>query len=270
MTRPKEVISDFVTDGEELDRAVATLRPEQWELPTPAPGWTIAHQVAHLTATFNLAALAASDPAAFTRLANGLSDDFAKNVEDALAPYLAKPPDELLTHWRGSRSSAANALLAAPPEEMLPWLVNPLPPAILAAAGVMELFAHGQDIFDALGVSPARTDRIRHLVAFSVRTWTFGYVARGLPVPDVAFRFELVAPSGALWTYGPADGDQTIRGPAVDFCLLTTRRRHRADLALRAVGADADHWLDIAQAYRGPAGAGRRPGQFATTAAKHT
>jgi uncharacterized protein (TIGR03084 family) len=109
------------------------------------------------------------------------------------------------------------------------------------------------------------TDRLGHLVAFAVRTWDFGYQARGLATPEVELRFEMTAPSGTVWQFGPADAPQRITGPAADFCLLVTRRRHRDDLALRASGADADAWLDIAQAYRGPAGAGRAPGQFATS-----
>jgi hypothetical protein len=54
-----------------------------------------------------------------------------------------------------------------------------------------------------------------------------------------------------------------VSGPALDFCLLVTQRRHRDDLALVAEGPDADHWLDIAQAFAGPSGEGRKPGQFA-------
>jgi hypothetical protein len=57
------------------------------------------------------------------------------------------------------------------------------------------------------------------------------------------------------------DADQRVRGPAVDFCLLVTRRRHRDDLALVAEGADASEWLDIAQAFAGPPGPGRAPSQ---------
>jgi len=107
-----------------------------------------------------------------------------------------------------------------------------------------------------------RTDRIRHLVGFAVRVRDFGYEARNLTPPSEEFRFELTAPSGALWTFGPADAEQRISGSAEDFCLLVTRRRHRYDLDVRAKGTLADQWLDIAQAYRGPAGQGRRPGQF--------
>ncbi len=126
----------------------------------------------------------------------------------------------------------------------------------------MELFGHGQDIADTLGVRREPTDRLRYLVEFAVRTWDFGYQARQLDTPEAEFRFEITAPSGAHWEFGPADAQQRISGPAVDFCLLVTRRRHRDDLALTARGKEADAWLDIAQAYRGPAGPGRTPGQF--------
>jgi enediyne biosynthesis protein E11 len=84
--------------------------------------------------------------------------------------------------------------------------------------------------------------------------------------PDEEFRFELTVPSGAHRDFGPPDATQRIAGPAEDFCLLVTRRRHQADLALTASGAEAERWLDIAQAYRGPAGEGRRPGQFVAAA----
>jgi uncharacterized protein (TIGR03084 family) len=258
----QDVITDLTADGEDIDRLVAELDTDSWHLPTPADGWTIAHQVAHLAATFRLAATAAGSPEAFTAMTARLSDDFNANVDGAMAPYLSDPPEMLLTRFRAERASAEKALAAVPAGQMVPWLVRPLPAPVLAAAGMMELFGHGQDIADALGTRRQFTDRIGHLVFFAVRTWDFGYQARGLQTPDVAFRFALTAPSGALWEFGPADAEQSITGPAVDFCLLVTRRRHRADLALKAVGPDAEHWLDIAQAYRGPAGEGRTAGQF--------
>jgi uncharacterized protein (TIGR03084 family) len=263
MPDQRSVIADLTADGEEVDRMVANLDADQWRLPTPAPGWTIAHQIAHLTATFHLAATAAADPSAFQLLTSQLSDDFDANVVAALSPHLANPPEILFRRWRVERAAAEQALAAVPPGELVPWLVRPLPAPVLAAAGMMELFGHGQDIADALRISRQHTDRLQHLVGFAVRTRDFGYLARGLTPPEVEFRYELTAPSGAVWRYGPAGADQSISGPAVDLCLLVTRRRHRDDLALKATGEEADHWLDIAQAYRGPAGPGRTPGQFA-------
>jgi enediyne biosynthesis protein E11 len=264
VTEQPDVYTDLTADGEDVDRLVAQLTPEQWRLPTPAPGWSVAHQIAHLSATFRLATLAASDADGFGALNARLSPDFNANVDAALAPYLAAPPEVLLQLFRQERAAAEKALAALPPEQIVPWLVRPIPAGVLATAGMMELFGHGQDIADALGVRRTRSDRLRHLVGFAARTWDFGYQVRGLPTPEVALRFDVVGPSGALWSFGPAEAGERIAGPAEDLCLLVTRRRHRDDLALRATGSEAERWLDLAQAYRGPAGEGRRPGQFAT------
>jgi enediyne biosynthesis protein E11 len=263
VTAVPDVYADLIAEGESLDQLVASLDPQQWALPTPAPGWTVAHQVAHLASIVKLAELAATDPAAFQALTAGAASDFEGAVETALTPYLALPPGALIERWRTERAAATAALAAVPPGQMVPWLARPLPPTVLASAGIMELFAHGQDIADGVGVRREYTDRIIHLAGFAVRTWDFGYLVRGLTPPAQEFRFELTAPSGALWEFGPAGAADTVTGPAVDFCLLVTRRRHRDDLAVTATGAEADRWLNIAQAYRGSPGQGRSPGQFA-------
>ncbi|WP_248965399.1 TIGR03084 family metal-binding protein [Sphaerisporangium perillae] len=258
------VLADLSAEGDQLDDLVAGLTPEQWRLPSAAPGWTVADQIAHLAFIFRIAGAAASDPEGFKAMTAGAEQDFNGAVNAALADYADDTPEVLLGRWRAERAAVVEALAAVPAGQVVPWLVNPLPPIILACAGIMEQFAHGQDIADALGASLERTDRIKHLVVFAILTKDFGYQARGLTPPATEFRFELTAPSGELWAFGPEDAEQRIAGPAVDFCLLATRRRHRDDLAVTATGAEADHWLDIAQCYRGPAGAGRTPGQFAT------
>ena len=265
MSAPHDVYADLVAEGEAVDRIVADLNPELWTRQTPAPGWTIAHQIAHLASVARLAGLAASDPEGFKAQASRAATDFDAAVDALLQPYLALPAQDLLARWRADRAAANDALAALPPDHLVPWLARPLPAGILASAGMMELFAHGQDIADALMTSREYTDRIRHLAAFAVRTWDFGYLFRGLTPPDAAFRFELTAPSGELWEFGPAGSPERITGPAVDFCLLVTRRRHRADLALTASGSEADRWMDIAQAYRGSPGPGRSPGQFSSS-----
>ncbi|MFC5827045.1 TIGR03084 family metal-binding protein [Nonomuraea insulae] len=264
MTDLEVVLSDLTEDGEQLDRLVSGLAADDWKLPTPAPGWTIADQIAHLTFIFRIATAAATDAKAFETLTSGAQQNFDGAVNAALKDYENDTPDLLLSKWRTQRSVVVEGLAAVPPGEVVPWLVNPLPPIVLACAGIMEQFAHGQDIADALGVDLERTDRLRHLVVFAVLTQDFGYQSRGLTPPGVPFRFEITGPSGEVWAYGPEDADNRIAGQANDFCLLVTRRRHRDDVAVTAVGPEADRWLDIAQAYRGPAGAGRRPGQFVT------
>ena len=261
-----DVFTDLVAEGEALDKIVAGLDASQWALQTPAPGWTIKHQVAHMASVFRIAGLAASDPDLFVKQTAGAEGNFDAAVAQMLKPYLAAPTEGLLAKWRAELDTAVTALAAVPSDQLVPWIARQLPAGVLACAGMMELFAHGQDIADTVGAQLEITDRIGHLAWFATRNRDFGYQVRGLTPPEAPFRYEFTAPSGTVWEFGPADAEQRITGPALDFCLLATRRRHRDDLAIRATGSDADQWLDIAQAYRGSPGPGRQPGQFSGTA----
>jgi uncharacterized protein (TIGR03084 family) len=262
VTTLNDVLKDLATDIDEVAALVEPLDEAGWRTPTPAPGWTIADQIAHLTFIFTLAKTAAVEPETFKAIAAGAANNFNGAVNAALSQFNAFPPAELLARYRAEGEACVAGLGTVPADQVVPWLVNPLPPAVLASAGIMELFGHGQDIADALGIRREPTDRLRHLAQFAFLTRDFGYLARGLTPPAEPFRFELTAPSGEPWTIGPAEATQTVSGPAHDFSLLVTRRRHPQDLALTATGAEAQAWLEIAQAYRGPAGEGRTPGQF--------
>jgi enediyne biosynthesis protein E11 len=257
-----DVLSDLAAEGDDVDKLVAGIAPEQWLTPTPAPGWTVAHQVGHLESTDRMAVLAATDPAGFAARRDAAIGDFDAATDAAAAEYSSLPPGELLANWRDSRAGVISALGSVPDGERVPWMVAPLSPAALATTRIMELIGHGQDIRDALGISWTPTDRIRHLAWLGVRTRDFAYANNRLTPPGEEFRVELTSPSGELWTFGPETARQRVTGPGADFCLLVTRRRHRADLRLVAAGDDADRWLDIAQAYVGPPSPGRRPGQF--------
>ncbi|MEV0963592.1 MULTISPECIES: TIGR03084 family metal-binding protein [unclassified Streptomyces] len=258
-----DVLKALAADIDEVENLVRDIDEADWSKPTPAPGWNVADQVAHLTFIFRLAKTAAADPDTFKGIAASASQNFDGAVNAALQQFNCFPPNELLARFRSEGDASVEALAAVPENSVVPWLVNPLPPAVLASAGIMELFGHGQDIADALGVRREPTERLRHLARFAVLTRDFGYLSRGLTPPEEPFRFELTTPAGEVLAFGPEDAAQKITGPVHDFCLLVTRRRHRDDLALTAAGDEADRWLDIAQAYRGPAGEGRAPGQFA-------
>ena len=263
MSNSTNVYDDLIADGDDVEALVIGLSEAQWSTATPSPGWTVKHQIAHLAFVAHLAALSAAEPEDFAAHAADAKRDFQGAVDAALTAYLKLSTDALVDKWREERNTAAKALAAVEPTATVPWLVTPLPPSVLAAAGMMELFGHGQDIADAVGRTRELTDRIGHLAWFGFRTRDFGYHAHGLTPPTEEFRVELTGPSGVVWEFGPADATQRVTGPAADFALLVSRRRHRDDLALTAQGEEADRWLDIAQAYRGPAGTGRRPGQFA-------
>jgi uncharacterized protein (TIGR03084 family) len=261
-----EVLADLGAEGDDLDRLVSGLAEDQWRLATPAPGWTIAHQIGHLASSDRLATLAATDAQAFALRRAELADDFDAAVTAGAAELLAEAPGQLLSRWREARSGLRDALGAVPAGERVPWIVEPMSPASLATTRLMELFGHGQDVRDTLGVERPHTDRIVHVARLGVRTRDFAYLARGLTPPAEEFRVELSSPGGRTSVWGPEDAAQGVSGPLLDFCLLVTQRRHRDDLGLVARGPDADHWLSFAQAYAGPPGRGRAPGQFAPAA----
>ncbi|MER6450803.1 TIGR03084 family protein [Streptomyces venezuelae] len=255
------VFADLREEGRELDSLVRGLAEPDWARPTPAPGWTIAHQIAHLHWTDRASLLSLTDATGFGVMVEEALKAPDSFVDDGAREYAGLPPAELLIRWRGTRDTLAQALATASPDTRFPWYGPPMKAASMASARLMETWAHGQDVADALGVRRTPTGRLRHVARIGVRARDYAYAVRGLPAPGEQFRVELTAPDGPqVWTYGPQDAPQRITGPALDFCLLVTQRAHRADLALTATGPDADQWLDIAQAFAGPAGAGREPG----------
>ncbi|MEV5171650.1 TIGR03084 family metal-binding protein [Streptomyces flaveolus] len=259
MADPTPVIDDLRAESGELDRLVAELSPEQWALPTPAPGWTVAHQIAHLAWTDRSALLAVTDADAFQALVEKALAAPGSFVDEGAEEGAVLPPAELLATWRDGRTALDRALRGTPAGARFPWYGPPMSAASMATARLMETWAHGLDIADALGVARPPTDRLRHVARLGVRTRDFAFGVHGLTPPAEEFRVELTAPSGQVWAYGDERAAQRVTGPALDFCLLVTQRAHRGDLALTAVGPDADRWLDIAQAFAGPPGTGRPP-----------
>ncbi|WP_406060952.1 TIGR03084 family metal-binding protein [Streptomyces sp. NBC_01077] len=257
MSDPVVVLDDLRDESDELDRLVSELSEERWGTPTPAPGWTVAHQIAHLAWTDRAALLAATDAEAFAAEAGKALAAPDRFVDEGAEEGAKLPPVELLARWRDGRERLQDALRAVPPGARFPWYGPPMSAPAMATARLMETWAHGQDVADALGVVRTPTARLRHVAWIGHRARDYAYLVRGLPAPTEPFRVELVAPGGELWVYGPEDAGQRVTGSALDFCLLVTQRVHRADTALLAVGPDAAHWLTIAQAFAGPAGPGR-------------
>jgi uncharacterized protein (TIGR03084 family) len=239
-----------------LDAVVAPLDDDGWELPTPSPGWRVRDQIGHLAYFDDRGRLSASDPDAFTAHRDALLTDLARFEEDAGRLGREHTGADLLGEWRTARGLCLDALAAVPDGTRLPWYGPAMSVRSFATARLMETWAHGQDVVDALvdGGRPASrpaTDRLRHVchIGFSTRGWS--YVVRGQEAPDEPVRVELTLPSGAPWTAGDETAVSSVRGPAEDFCFVVTQRRNVADTALAVEGAAAAEWLAIAQCFAG-------------------
>jgi len=251
------VLADLRDEGDEVEQLVAGLQAEAWALPTPAPGWTVAHQIAHLAWTDAQTLSAATDEDAFRRAAEAALAAPDTFVDEGAERGAAQPPAALLARWRAGRAELLRVLGEVPPGRRLPWYGPPMSATGMATARLMETWAHGEDVADALDVRREPTARLRHVVRIGVRARDFAYAVRGLEPPQEPFRVELTGPGGESWTHGPEDAAQRVTGDALGFCRLVTQRLHRDDADVRAEGPDAARWLEIAQAFAGPPGPGR-------------
>jgi uncharacterized protein (TIGR03084 family) len=257
MADPGPMVADLRAESDDLDALVAPLAVARWADPTPSPGWTVAHQVAHLWWTDRVALLSVTDEAGFAEVLTGAMQNPIGFVDAGAEELAATPPAELLSEWRATRARLHDALLTVEEGRKLPWFGPPMSAPSMATARLMETWAHGLDIADALGVQRAPTERLRSIAHLGVRTRDYAFVVNELTPPAEPFLVELRAPGGNTWSWGPADAAQRVTGAAEDFCFLVTQRRPLSALDLAAHGPDAQHWLEIAQAFAGPPGPGR-------------
>lgn len=252
------IVADLRAESDALDALVTDLADDAWATPTPAPGWSIANQIAHLLWTDRVALLSVVDEPCFIEVVADAAKNPTGFVDAGAEEIVATtPPDALLVGWRTTRTALHDALITVTEGRKLLWFGPPMSAASMATARLMETWAHGLDIADALGAQPVASERLRSIAHLGVRTRDFAYAVHSLPAPAEPFRVELTAPDGSTWEWGPADAAHRVTGSALDFCQLVTQRRPRAELDVTATGADAEHWLSIAQAFAGPPGKGR-------------
>jgi uncharacterized protein (TIGR03084 family) len=250
---------DLAAEHAELDAIVAGLDESTWQEPTPAEGWSILDSIVHLALTDAHAARAAAEPEAFVAARELRTRETARReFEEARA----RASRDVLETWRLNRATLLEALRGLDPKTRVPWFGPPMSAMSHASARLMETWAHGQDVADALGISRVDTPRLRHIAHLGVRARPYSYSVRGLSEPVWDVYVELSGPEADLWRWGDVSASDRVMGSARDFCLVVVQRRHVDDTQLEYAGQHAREWLLIAQAFAGQPGAGRQPGQF--------
>jgi uncharacterized protein (TIGR03084 family) len=244
------LLSDLQAESDDLDTILDNIDAGALTTPTPAAGWTVADTLGHLWFFDREGRRALEDPDGFVA---GLADLMA-DPEAFMAGHLVqirRLGESLLSAWHEERRLIISALRDIDPTTRVPWYGPPMSPMSFATARLMETWAHGQDIADALGVTRRPTGRLRHIAYLGVRTRQFSYAVKGLDAPDAAVFVSLTGPDGDEWTWGDPDAAERVTGPALDFCLLVTQRRLPDTLALTVTGEAAQEWLSLAQAFAG-------------------
>jgi uncharacterized protein (TIGR03084 family) len=250
---------DLRSETAELARVVRAAGERSLELATPAQGWTVRDQLTHVALYDHVAVIALTDPDSFAAIRAEAMPDLQAYVDGALSAGHGRDLDDMLGWLVSEREALALALegIDETRRVRVPWFGPDMTPASKGTARLMETWAHGQDVADAIGVQRAPTGRLRHVAHIGVRSLANSFRTRDLDVPTADVRVELCTPDGALWAWGDPAAEDRVTGPALDFCLVTTQRRHLDDTALVVDGAVARQWMAIAQAYAGPPGPGR-------------
>ncbi|MBM3718692.1 MAG: TIGR03084 family protein [Actinobacteria bacterium] len=251
------IVSDFAAEVADLDSVLGPLSSGDFSLDTPARGWCISDQIVHLGLIDRRCLWSITDAERFLadreRLFSGVDVHVAERGRDHA---------ELRAWWLRGASDLVAAAANIDPSAKCPWYGPSMSATSMITARLMETWAHGQDIVDALGVSRTPTRRLRHIAHIGVRARPFAYGANNMEMPPVEVRVDLAAPDGGVWTWGEEGGSERIAGDALGFCLAVTQRRHVDDCGLEITGAAAREWMSIAQAFAGPPGEGRARGQF--------
>jgi len=239
------IFDDLEAEQERLQRILNRLDEAQWASPSGAAGWTVADVVLHL---------AQSEEAVVASTAGislGAPQGFGATVDevmDQLVQAERAAPTPVFERWLRARLRAVAALRTADPQQPLSWVEAPLKPATLATTRLAEHWAHGLDITGPLGIDFPDTVRLRHIAWLAHRSLPYAFALTGENPHEVCC--ELTAPDGATrWTYGSADADSTITGPAGTFCRVAAQRLAPEQSGLHTTGPHGATALHILRTY---------------------
>jgi uncharacterized protein (TIGR03084 family) len=255
----EQLLTDLEAESQVVDGMISSINEGDWSRETPAAGWTVGDQVTHLSYFDDVTVLSAGDPDSFRLAADQLEahgPDFSGYIASCYKDLLSA---ERLEWFHRARLQMIEEFSGLDPRTRLPWFGPDMSVASSVTARLMETWAHGQDIADALNVDHPPTMRLHHIAHLGIRTFGFAFELHGLEIPTTSVRVELVGPEAITWTWGDPEATDVVAGSALDFCLVVTQRRHLLDTSLMVKGPVAAEWLDLAQAFAGPPGSGRSP-----------
>lgn len=248
-------VSDFLEESSALHALLEPLADADFERKTQFKDYSIHDVVAHLHHWNRAADLSLRDEAGFRVFWKQVSSGIAagRRLPELADEWLDGLRNRaLLDRWHAFSFELAGHFGTADPKARVPWAGPDMSVRSSITARLMETWAHGQEVYDLLGVERVDGDRIRNIAQLGVRTFGWTFVNRGLPVPADVPGVRLTAPSGVVWEWNDVDAANRVEGDATEFCQVVTQVRNLADTKLRVVGDSATRWMSIAQCFAGP------------------
>ena len=247
----------FREESDALYRLLQPLRDGDWAVPTQFNGWAINDVMAHLHSGNISALVSLTDRDAYLKARQERTQVAQQTGSSNLALQHHSIGNiqgrELLARWHAQYEALAAAFAQADPKQRVPWAGRDMSARSSISARLMETWAHGQEIYDLLGVVRTDTDRIHHIATLGVNTFGWSFSNRGLPVPSERPTVNLVSPSGRDWSWtGTAPASECISGAASEFCQVVAQTRNIADTRLKVSGDIAARWMAQAQCFAGP------------------
>ena len=246
-------IDDFRIEVAELAKILAPLDEAAWETETQFKGYTINDLLRHLHQGDVMALTSAERPEEFQALlAERRKRPGLTGRQRAREQFGHLAGARLLEAWTQTAARLADQLTTLGPDARLKWAGPDMGVRMFVTARQMEVWAHGHDVYDVLGLDRVPTDRLENIAVIGVRTFGWTYVNRGLPVPTAVPHVRLASPSGAVWQWNEGSAGGSVSGSALEFCQVVTQVRNVDDTKLEVTGEIARNWMSIAQCFAGP------------------
>jgi uncharacterized protein (TIGR03084 family) len=247
-------VTDFREESRALYELMQSLDPADFAMQTQFKGWAFNDILGHLHMWNRAADLSLTDEAAFAEfiaqvfqfVSRGELRQFESQWLDGLTGK------DLLEQWYAFVLEMSDRFDAADPISRVKWAGPDMSVRSSITARLMETWAHGLAIYDALGVERQDGDRIRNIVILGINTYGWTFSNRNLEVPGPIPFVSLTAPSGAVWEWNDFSEDNRISGSASEFCQVVTQTRNIADTDLQLEGEVAKQWMSMAQCFAGP------------------
>jgi uncharacterized protein (TIGR03084 family) len=245
-----QLLDALATEQITLQSTLRDLADDDWFRPTPARRWDVRDQIAHLA---DIDEIAIDTCVGGPRPLNDFAARFASPDDTTLWGVLRGrrlPGPAVLAWWEDSSARERDVLASIDPAVRVPWGIGMRAPSLITAR-LMETWAHGLDVREALDIPVVDTDRLRHVAWLGYRALPYAFSYAGRERPPGELRVELTSPTGdETWEYGPPGAPNRITGPAGELCRVFAQRITRDEARrLLAEGEGAVAALEVARAF---------------------